>query len=204
MPLPFFPHETETVTEESRLPYVQTSLSHSTPIGEAKMNFTNEPPEDSSVPYPLMRTPRGGKLAFICLTDTYTGVYTHYDGEKTIECPPGGTCSMCKAGKTNRWQGYVLGRIQGQDTVSLIHFTNMAVSMIGKALKGDRNWLYRKIVFQRGNSGDNAPLRAYLFGVAQGEERVPIGRLHSTVRSIYKANGVAPTTPISDSLPSNG
>lgn len=168
------------------------------------MNYTNEPPQDTSVPYPLIRTPRGGKLQFICLTETYTGVYTHYDGEKTIECPPGGLCSMCKAGKMNRWQGYVLGRVVRADHISLIHFTNMAVSMMKKALAGDRTWLYRKIVFQRGNSGDNAPLRAYSYGIAQGEVSVAMRELTETVKAIYKANGVAPTTPISDSLLSNG
>lgn len=70
--------------------------------------FQNEPPpEDTAVPFRLIRVPAEKAIKGIVTSTDIIGARTHFAKNRTTPCPGADTCALCQDGYTWRWHAYV-------------------------------------------------------------------------------------------------
>lgn len=75
----------------------------------------------------IVRTPSIGVLSLVSVSRSFTGVFTHWWGGRTIPCRKSG-CPAHDAGHSARWHGYLLCEVSPTRKKIIFEFTDQAAA----------------------------------------------------------------------------
>lgn len=143
-------------------------------------------PTDVYSPYQVVKVQPGKPIKFVCQSQEWESIDTHWYGRHSVRCLRPDYCQLCEDRNAKVWKAYLLGTAPTGGVTAIFQITPLSATMLEDQTRCETGLLGAIIRLERKGQRPNSPLEASIRGyVASTEERC-YEQLERVVNVLYK------------------
>jgi len=143
-------------------------------------------PTDVYSPYQVVSVKPGHPIKFVCQSQEWESIDTHWYGRHSVKCLKPDHCQLCEDRNALVWKAYLLGTAPAGGVTAIFQITPLSATMLEDLTHTPTGLLGAIIHLKRAGGRANSPLEATIRGWVKDVKEKPYDQLERVVNVLYK------------------